>query len=295
MDFSVIMPAYNVSAVIERAIRSAAAQSLPPLEILVIDDCSTDNTVEVVEALRREIPSLRLLSTPVNSGPSAARNVGFRAAKADWVALLDADDAWKQGRLKRLSEVASATSADFVADNLVLWDAIADVPYRGAYFDLPEPLKQITLLDMFRADDNFNFSRASFTLMQPICRRKFLADHKLEYNESMKIGEDFVLYVESLFNGAKIILIDEAYYMYSTPNAPSGRSPHSRSVQNVSKLPGVSDLMRQKYPDRIDPELQRAMDNFRKTMTSPSPIKRRQDLSMVGSIRQIFRLSCRQT
>ena len=99
----------------------------------------------------------------------------------------------------------------------------------------------------------------------------------------------------SLFNGAKIILIDEAYYMYSTPNAPSGRSPHSRSVQNVSKLPGVSDLMRQKYPDRIDPELQRAMDNFRKTMHSPSPIKRRQDLSMVGSIRQIFRLSCRQT
>ena len=109
---------------------------------------------------------------------------------------------------------------------------------------------------MFRADDNFNFSKASFTLMKPICRRKFLADHKLEYNESMKIGEDFSFYVESLFNGAKIILIDEAYYIYSMPSAPSGRSPHSRSVQDVSKLPGVSDLMSQKYADRIDPTLQ---------------------------------------
>ena len=134
MDFSVIIPAYNVSGIIERAIRSAAAQTFPPLEILVIDDCSTDNTVEVVEALGREIPSLRLLSTPVNGGPSAARNVGLRAAKADWIALLDADDAWKPGRLKRLSEVASATSADFVADNLVMWDAVADVAIQAGLF-----------------------------------------------------------------------------------------------------------------------------------------------------------------
>ena len=54
MDFSVLMPAFNVSGIIGRAIRSAAAQTLPPLEILVIDDCSTDNTVEVVGALARD-------------------------------------------------------------------------------------------------------------------------------------------------------------------------------------------------------------------------------------------------
>ncbi|HEY1862721.1 MAG TPA: glycosyltransferase family 2 protein [Roseiarcus sp.] len=210
MDFSVIIPAYNVSGIIERAIRSAAAQTSPPLEILVINDCSTDNTVEVVNALGREIPSLRLLSTPANGGPAAARNLGLRAAKADWVALLDSDDAWRPGRLKRLAGVANATSADFVADNLVMWDAVADKQIKPAYFELPERQKEITLLDMFRADDNFNFSKPSFALMKPIFRPKFLAEHKLEYNESMKVGEDFVLYVESLFNGAKIILIDEA-------------------------------------------------------------------------------------
>jgi succinoglycan biosynthesis protein ExoO len=267
MDFSVIIPAYNVSSIIGRAIRSAAAQTLPPFEILVIDDCSTDHTVEVVKALGREIPSLRLLSTPANGGPSAARNAGLREAKADWIALLDADDAWKPGRLERLSEVASATSADFVADNLVMWDPVAQAQFKPTYFELPEPRKQITLLDMFRADDNFNFSKASFTLMKPIFRRKFLAEHKLEYNESMKVGEDFNFYVEGLFNGAKLILIDEAYYIYSMPSSPSGRSPHSRSIQDISKLPDLSDLMTQKYGDRIDATLRRAMDDFRKTFT----------------------------
>jgi len=267
MDFSVIIPAYNVSGIIGRAIRSAAAQTFPALEILVIDDCSTDNTVEVVKALARDIPALRLLSTSANGGAAAARNVGLRAAKADWIALLDSDDAWKPGRLKRLSEVASATSADFVADNLVMWDAVADAQVKPFYYGLSEPQKQITLLDLFRADDNFNFSKTSFTLMKPICRRKFFADHKLQYNESMRVSEDFVFLAESLFNGAKIILIEEAYYIYSMPSGPSGRSEHSRSTYQFGSVIEQSDLLRQKYRDRIDPTLRRAMDDFRKTMT----------------------------
>ncbi|MGB7972912.1 MAG: glycosyltransferase [Roseiarcus sp.] len=267
MDFSVLMPAYNVSGIIERAIRSAAAQTCPPLEILVIDDCSTDNTIEVMRALEREIPSLRLLSTSANGGPAAARNVGLRAAKGDWIALLDADDAWKPGRLERLSQVVRETSADFVADNLVMWDAVADTEFKPSYYGLPEPQKQITLVDMFSADDNFDFSKASFALMKPIFRRQFIVDHQLEYNEGMKIGEDFTFYVESLFNGAKLILVNEAYYIYSMPSLPSGRSPHSRSVHDVSKLSALSELMSEKYGDRIDARLQRAMDDFRKTMT----------------------------
>jgi len=267
MNFSVIIPSYNVSGIVERAIRSAAMQTLPPFEILVIDDCSNDSTVEVVQALAREIPSVRVYSTRLNSGPSAARNVGLREAKGDWIALLDADDAWKPGRLKRLSEVAIATSADFVADNLVMWDPVRDTQFKPAYYHLPESQKQITLLDVFRADDNFNFSKTSFTLMKPIWRRQFLADHKLEYNESMRIGEDFFFLAESLFNGAKVILIEEAYYIYSMPSGPSGRSPHSRSVQDVSKLPAQSDLLSRRYADRIDSTLKRAIGDFRKTFT----------------------------
>src|SRR6202453_2809972 len=267
MDFSVLIPAYNVSGIIGNAVRSAATQTYPPLEILVIDDCSTDNTVEVVKALARDIPSIRLLSTPANGGPAAARNVGLRAARGDLIALLDSDDVWKPGRLERLSEIAGATSADFVADDLVMWDAVADAQFKPSYFELAEPQRQITLVDMFGADDNFNFSKASFALMKPIFRRKFLAEHKLEYNEDMKVGEDFLLVVESLFNAATVILIKEAHYIYSMPSSPSGRSSHSRSVQDVGKLPGISDLMRQKYSDRIDPTLKRAMDSFRKTFT----------------------------
>ena len=263
MSFSVIIPAYNASLTIERAIRSAAAQTLPPFEILVIDDCSTDDTVEVVQALAQQIPSLRLCSTPVNAGPSAARNVGLRAAKGDWIGLLDADDAWKPGRLQRLLEVALTTSADFVADDLVMWDAVADAQLKPNYYKLSESLKHITLLEMFRAEDNFNFSKVTYGLMKPICRRAFLVDHKLEYDESLDFAEDLAFYADSLFNAAKIILIDEAYYIYSVP---SGRSPRSRTRLDFRKLQRIPDLINHKYGDRIDGDLQRSIGNFRKTL-----------------------------
>ena len=234
-----------------------------------------------MNTLAREIPFLRLLSTPANGGPAPARNVGLRAVKGDWISLLDADDAWKPGRLHRLSEVASATSADFVADNLVMWDAVPDRQFKSAYYQLSEPPKLITLLDVFRADDNFNFSKASFALMKPILRRKFLVEHKLEYNESMKVGEDFFFLTESLFNGAKVILIGEAYYIYSMPSAPSGRSPHSRTVYESSKLSNEAERLRQKYGDRIDGTLKKAMDDLREDHDFSSPVRCRSKLSTI--------------
>jgi succinoglycan biosynthesis protein ExoO len=265
-DFSVIIPAYNVSGIIERAVRSAAEQTLPPLEILVIDDCSTDNTVEVMKALAKEISSIRILSTPVNGGPSTGRNVGLRAAKGNWVAVLDSDDAWKPGRLKRLSEVAAETSADFVADNLVMWDAVRDAQFNKSYYTLSGRQKQVGTIDLFDADDNFNFTKESFSLMKPVYRRDFIVDKGLSYNETTKVGEDFTFYAESLFNGAKFILIDEPYYIYSMPSGPSGRSPHSRTEYNIKPLTHVSSMLMEKYGSKIDANLKKSMAVYNETM-----------------------------
>src|SRR4051794_39734864 len=94
---SVIIPASNASAYVVRAIESALAQSHPPLEILVIDDGSTDRTAEIVEALPAPVRLLR----KVNGGPATARNLGASQARGDWLALLDADDVWYPDKLRQ--------------------------------------------------------------------------------------------------------------------------------------------------------------------------------------------------
>lgn len=96
-NISVVIPAYNAEDYVARAIDSALTQSHPPLEILVVDDGSRDQTAAVA---RRLAGPVRVLQQP-NAGPSAARNHGVREARGEWIAFLDADDAWLPYKLER--------------------------------------------------------------------------------------------------------------------------------------------------------------------------------------------------
>jgi glycosyltransferase involved in cell wall biosynthesis len=94
---SAVIPAYNREATIERAARSVLDQDFRDLELIVVDDASTDGTVRVVEALGD--PRVRLLQHDANRRAAAARNTGIRAARGRYVAFLDSDDEWLPGKL----------------------------------------------------------------------------------------------------------------------------------------------------------------------------------------------------
>jgi glycosyltransferase involved in cell wall biosynthesis len=92
---SAIIPCYNAARFLPEAVASVLAQRYEPLEILVIDDGSTDDTPEVAASLAPAIQYLR----QENRGPSAARNLGLRQARGEFIGLLDADDLWPEGKL----------------------------------------------------------------------------------------------------------------------------------------------------------------------------------------------------
>ncbi len=97
-SISVVIPAYNAAPYVARAIESVLAQTVRPTEVIVVDDASSDATAQVVE---RYGPPVRLLRRAANGGPAAARNTGIAAAQGEWIALLDADDAWLPRKLER--------------------------------------------------------------------------------------------------------------------------------------------------------------------------------------------------
>ena len=102
MNFSVIIPLYNKEQEIEATVRSVLAQTLPPAEIVIVDDGSTDRSAEIVRSIGS--PLVRLITQP-NAGECAARNRAIAEARSEWVALLDADDRWQPGFLEQIAEL----------------------------------------------------------------------------------------------------------------------------------------------------------------------------------------------
>lgn len=94
---SVVIPAYNASNTIQQAIATARAQTLRPTQIVVVDDCSKDDTIEKAEAVAG--PDLLVVRSPKNGGGGAARNLGIDHSTGDVVAFLDADDLWAPNKL----------------------------------------------------------------------------------------------------------------------------------------------------------------------------------------------------
>src|ERR1700722_10434370 len=101
-SITVVMAAYNAETSISRAIESLKQQTLSDWELIVIDDCSNDNTGGVVEALAKRDPRIHYERMPANKGPAAARNIGFAQAQGDWITILDSDDVYEVDRLQFL-------------------------------------------------------------------------------------------------------------------------------------------------------------------------------------------------
>jgi hypothetical protein len=120
---SAVIPAYNAAGFIERAIQSVLAQTRPVIEVLVVDDGSRDDTAAIAERCGAPVRVIR----QANAGPSAARNHGARVAQGEWVAFLDADDAWRPEKLQQQAEYFDDSSVGAVHCYVV------DVPPKYQY------------------------------------------------------------------------------------------------------------------------------------------------------------------
>lgn len=98
---SVVTPSWNSEKYIVDTIQSVQAQTYTNWEMIVVDDCSSDRTVQIVEAIAKEDPRVRILTQPVNGGAAKARNRSLQETTGRFIAYLDADDIWKPEKLEQ--------------------------------------------------------------------------------------------------------------------------------------------------------------------------------------------------
>lgn len=138
MKLSVVIPTHNRRDQVIAAVDSALNQTHAVDEVIVVDDCSTDDTVEHVSASFRNDARVRILALPVNGGACVARNKGIEAAHGDWIAFLDSDDLWDaekiQAQLDELGRNAQAIACfcgmTAYRDGKALYELVPPAPFQ---------------------------------------------------------------------------------------------------------------------------------------------------------------------
>ncbi len=177
---SVIIPTYNASITIERALKSIALQTYSDYEIIVIDDGSSDNTQEVVSEFRKEFNSILVqYIVQKNLGPSSARNNGVKKSQGEFIAFLDADDEWHKDKLKIQIEIMQDKKLIFLGS-----------AYQYDEFDYEN-------IDGIKMEEyNFNdlLLKNRFSTPGVIIRKDFLLELH-GFDESLRYVEDYDLWL----------------------------------------------------------------------------------------------------
>ncbi|GAB4530274.1 MAG: hypothetical protein Tsb0014_12810 [Pleurocapsa sp.] len=218
LEVSVIIPAYNSAEYISKAIESVLNQTYCNLEIIIVDDASTDATLEIIKSFQDK--RLKIIKNEHNLGVSAARNLALKQARGNWIALLDSDDWYASERLEKLLRIAWNKNADMVADNLHLIGDGEQRPWNTLLEANREKLVSVESVNAVRfiktdRPSSVNSPRTwSLGYTKPLMKRSFLMRNNLKYNENLKVGEDFALYLQCLIHQARFFLVPQAYYYY---------------------------------------------------------------------------------
>jgi glycosyltransferase involved in cell wall biosynthesis len=233
MSISVVIPAYNAAGFIAQTLESVLGQTLPPDEVLVIDDGSTDSTAEVAERFGAPVRVIRR----ANVRQAASRNFGVQEAAGEWVAFVDADDLWEPHKLARqMEELARNPAAS------LCYTARVEFVEQGGTIQLgkvvPVPPPEGIRGALYR---NTTFLPSSVLLR----RSAFLAAGG--FDTQFKIAEDWDLWLRLLHSGIEFAACQEPLLLYRI---------HPQSVSH-NAMPGLAEC-KEIYRRDVLPRLPRA-------------------------------------
>lgn len=197
---SVIIPAYQAAPTIRTAFESIRDQTFRDYEVLITDDGSNDNTLEICKKYANEHPEMRILSASIrHAGVAAARNDAIARAKGEFVSFLDSDDRWKPEKLER---VAALISSDPQAD-LIYHDVMMVTPSGQSWKEIsgpppPDPYRHLLL-------ENNILATTSVTVR----RSRLSTTGGFDCNPDFEICEDYELWVRLARSRARFAYIPE--------------------------------------------------------------------------------------
>ena len=185
---SVIIPVYNAQNYIEETIQSVINQTYQNWELIIVDDCSTDDSVELVKEFEKQDSRIRLIELETNfGGPARPRNIGIDNAKGEYIAFLDADDVWSKDKVEYQINFMIKNKYNFTSTNIVRIDKDSNYLRNSLFYDFLNKLK--------KKKNICDFVKYSFIANSSVIIKKEIIGYFSEDKELVAV-EDFYLWLE---------------------------------------------------------------------------------------------------
>lgn len=229
---SVIIPAYNVENYIEKCLNSIINQTLYDIEIIVINDGSTDKSGKIVDEISKKDSRVGLVNQD-NSGVSKARNRGMMLAKGDYIIFVDPDDYIEINMLEKLYMTAEKYNCDIVQCNYTINNNRKN---RSINQDI-EPNKLLKEQEIVKYLKNGLIEGSLATYVwDKIFKKSYLEEHNLKFREDLNMFEDWYFIMDAISYLNKFVFIQDSLYNYRiTPNSLSRKyiSNHEDLILNL--------------------------------------------------------------
>lgn len=209
---SVIMPMYNVSKVIKRAIESLYAQTLSGIELIFVDDCSKDDTLDTLKALLppKEGVQVKIVRHAENRGVAVARNTGLEHATGEYIYYVDADDYIEPNTLDKLYSKAQESDADIVGCE---WFLTFEKNERH--------MKQADVTTGNELFIKMAHGVMRWNLWLFLVKRSLYESNGFRFIEGMNMGEDMMMMMKLALHAHRVEMIHEPLYHYIQTNSGS--------------------------------------------------------------------------
>lgn len=246
MDFSVIIPLFNSAKFVERAILSVVDQQQHPfsVEIVLVDDGSTDDTVGVVTQLAEHHANLRLFRLAENGGPGVARNKGILEARGEWVFFLDSDDTCKADFFAKLNACIPREENDI---ELVCFDWQYDAASSSAItgYEGRDDLALVAGNDKTRIIQEYLLNRVDSSVIYAVYKRRLLRSKNLLFRPGYHEDVDFMLF--ALLETHRIHTIEAPLYVKNNMIGSIVNTLTDKHIEGyLAALQAIYDYLEQK-------------------------------------------------
>ena len=284
-DVSVIVPLYNAKDLVKFTADSVLNQTCRNIELLIVDDCSTDGSLDLCRELYGHDERVRIIQQPKNMGPGAARNAGIRSATGDYVTFWDSDDEALPDTLSNMLDTAQKFGADVVHNTQVLYpipDEDGNMPLQMAADGVDlfrndtdrDAYTEVTLLgdDMSSRLEDWKKGRIHWSVWNKLYSRKFLVDNGIYFSD-MKVAEDMVFCFECLFKAKNYVIVPGGGYIYRLISSSLSRGKKSSAnvvtalKAQVGAVSSMSRILREvpffvEHPEQAVSALGRVLDDI---------------------------------